>query len=238
MRKGVKTLIDEMKGKLSGYAVLLVYRYANLCIKAEAMSLLSIYVKDEENDEYNLDEVASAMLINEYQFRIIPHETKMVFYICKAFQQVHPEFKQEVVSTQDSEDNEDNKNKSESQIICTMPEVNKNRHDLLMDVVDMLYKECDGQIKQTYAIYQEKLALKMVGQSEEDTNEAKESLEEVYTQHTDITKGYKEKKEKEIEDAYQKYLDEQNAKEQKQQEEAMARGEGAGQSMKFDDTEE
>ena len=47
----------------------------------------------------------------------------------------------------------------------------------------------------------------------------------------DMVKAYKENKEKEIEEAYQKYLTEQQAKAQQQNEEEQARGEGVGQSL-------
>lgn len=228
MRKGVVMLIDEMTGKLSGYAVLLGYRYSNLCIKAEAMSLLPVVVVDEENDQYKIEEVSGVMLPNEYQFEIIPANPKLIYHICKAIQDVHPEFKQEIVKPEKAEDEE------ERHIICTMPEVNKDRRDVMKDAVDALYKECDLQMKKAFAEYQEKLISKMVDQPEPDIDEAKKAIEDAYKQHTDMVKAYKENKENEIEAAYQNYLTKENAKEQIAKEEQDARGEDAGKSMSID----
>lgn len=225
MRKGVRMLIDEMTGKLGGYAVLLGYRYANLCVKAEAMSLLSVIVIDEEKDEYKLEDVAGVVLPNEYQFKIVPFDSKLIFHICKAIQQVHPEFKQDLVKPENAENEEDR------HIICTMPEVNKDRRDALMNLVDLCYKDCDVQMKKAFATYQEKLVARMVGQPEPDIDEGKKAVEDAYNQHMDMVKAYKENKEKEIEEAYQKYLTEQQAKAQQQNEEEQARGEGVGQSL-------
>ena len=35
MKRAIKLIIGEMEGKLNGYAVLLNYRYMNLCVKVE-----------------------------------------------------------------------------------------------------------------------------------------------------------------------------------------------------------
>ena len=70
MRKSIETLIDEMKTKMSGYVVLLQYRYMNLCVKAEPAALLSFSVTNEEGEECEFEKVASASLANKYQFEI------------------------------------------------------------------------------------------------------------------------------------------------------------------------
>ena len=82
------------------------------------------------------------------------------------------------------------------------------------------------------------IGIELVGSSEEDTKEAEDKLEEVYSKHDEIAQQYKENKEKEIEEAYQRYLDEQTAKQNEEDEKAAARGVNAGRKFRIDQEEE
>jgi ribosome recycling factor len=237
MRKSIETLIDEMKTKMSGYAVLLQYRYMNLCVKAEPAALLSISVIDEEGEESDLESVASACLANDYQFEIYPHESKMVFAISKGIKEAHPEFKIDI-RTEDGGNASEEDNDQEKVIICTMPEVNKDRHDTLMDGVGTLYDQCKAKFDANHAIYKARLTTKLVGSSEEDTKEAEDKLEDIYNKHQEICLQYKEEKVKEIEEAYQHYLAEQAEKQTAADEKAAARGVNAGQQFNINQEDE
>ena len=223
MRRSIEALISEMKNKMSGYAVLLQYRYMNLCVKAEAASLLSISVVDDEGEDNDLESVAVATLANDYQFEIYPHEPKMVFAICKGIKEAHPEFKMDTRTEEGDEESEEN----QVVIVCTMPEVNKDRHDALIDGVGMLYDQCKAKLDANHAVYKTRVTAKLVGSSEGDIQEAEDELEKVYKMHDDICLQYKEEKVKEIEEAYQRYLDEQKKKQDAADERAAARGENA-----------
>ena len=235
MRKSIETLIDEMKTKMSGYAVLLQYRYMNLCVKAEPAALLSISVIDEEGEESDLESVASACLANDYQFEIYPHESKMVFAISKGIKEAHPEFKIDVKSEDNSNDSGEDENKY---ILCTMPEVNKDRHDTLLDGVNTLYDQCKGKLDTNHTVYKSRLTAKLLGGSEEETKEAEDKLEEVYNKHDEICLQFKSDKIKEIEEAYQRYLTEQANKQAEADEKAAARGENAGQAFNINQEDE
>ncbi len=235
MRKSIETLIDEMKTKMSGYAVLLQYRYMNLCVKAEPAALLSISVIDEEGEESDLESVASACLANDYQFEIYPHESKMVFAISKGIKEAHPEFKIDVKSEENSNDSGEDENKY---ILCTMPEVNKDRHDTLLDGVNTLYDQCKGKLDTNHTVYKSRLTAKLLGGSEEETKEAEDKLEEVYNKHDEICLQFKSDKIKEIEEAYQRYLTEQANKQAEADEKAAARGENAGQAFNINQEDE
>lgn len=235
MRKSIETLIDEMKTKMSGYAVLLQYRYMNLCVKAEPAALLSISVIDEEGEESDLESVASACLANDYQFEIYPLESKMVFAISKGIKEAHPEFKIDVKSEENSNDSGEDENKY---ILCTMPEVNKDRHDTLLDGVNTLYDQCKGKLDTNHTVYKSRLTAKLLGGSEEETKEAEDKLEEVYNKHDEICLQFKSDKIKEIEEAYQHYLAEQTAKQTAADEKAAARGENAGQQFNINQGDE
>lgn len=235
MRKSIETLIDEMKTKMSGYAVLLQYRYMNLCVKAEPAALLSISVIDEEGEESDLESVASACLANDYQFEIYPHESKMVFAISKGIKEAHPEFKIDVKSEENSNDSGEDENKY---ILCTMPEVNKDRHDTLLDGVNTLYDQCKGKLDTNHTVYKSRLTAKLLGGSEEETKEAEDKLEEVYNKHDEICLQFKSDKIKEIEEAYQRYLTELANKQAEADEKAAARGENAGQAFNINQEDE
>ena len=216
-------MISEMKSKMSGYAVMLQYRYMNLCVKAEPAALLSFTVTDDEGEETNLEDVASAGMANDYQFEIYPNDPKMVFAICKGIKTAHPEFKIDTRTEESDEESEEN----QVVIVCTMPEVNKDRHDLLIEGVDTLYDQCKAKLDANHATYKTRLTAKLVGSSEGDVQEAEDELEKVYKTHDDICLEYKEEKVKEIEEAYQRYLDEQKKKQDAADERAAARGENA-----------
>ena len=236
MRKSIETLINEVKTKMSGYVVLLQYRYMNLCVKAEPASLLSVSVIDEEGEESDIEHVASASLANDYQFEIYPHDKKMTYAISRGIKEAHPEFKIDIRTEDGGNAAEDDD--QEKVIVCTMPEVNKDRHDTLMDGVSTLYDQCKAKLDANHAIYKARLTTKLVGSSEEDTKEAEDKLEEVYSKHDEIAQQYKENKEKEIEEAYQRYLDEQTAKQNEEDEKAAARGVNAGRKFRIDQEEE
>ena len=223
MRKSIEALINEMKNKMSGYAVLLQYRYLNLCVKAEPVALLSISVVDNEGEEYDLESVALASKTNDYQFELYPHDQKMVFAICKGIKEAHPEFKMDTRTEESDGESEEN----QVVIVCTMPEVNKDRHDVLIDGVDILYDQCKAKLDANHATYKTRLTAKLVGASESDVQEAEDELEKVYKMHDDTCLQYKEAKVKEIEEAYQRYLDERKQRQEAADERAAARGENA-----------
>ena len=236
MRRSIENLIDEMKTKMSGYVVLLQYRYMNLCVKAEAAALLSITVIDEEGEEKDLEAVASAALGNEYQFEIYPNDKKMTYAISRGIKEAHPEFKIDIRTEDGGNAAEDDD--QEKVIVCTMPEVNKDRHDTLMDGVSTLYDQCKAKLDANHAIYKTRLTAKLVGSLEEDIKEAENKLEEVYGKHGEIAQQCKENKEKEIEEAYQRYLNDQTAKQTAADEKAAARGENAGQAFNINQEDE
>ena len=235
MKKSIETLIGEMKTKMSGYAVLLQYRFMNLCVKAEPAALLAISVFNEEGEEKDLESVASACLANDYQFAIYPNDSKMVYAISKGIKEAHPEFKIDIKS---EESNNGSGEDEEKFLLCTMPEVNKDRHDNMTDGVGMLYDQCKAKIDANHTAYKTRLATMLVGLSKEEAKEAEDMLEEVYQKHDEICLQFKTDKQKEIEEAYQRYLTEQANKQAEADEKAAARGENAGQAFNINQEDE
>ena len=217
MKTAIATLIHEMEGKLGGYVTLLVYRYANLCVKAQPLALMPVVVEDEEEGPMNIEQVAGV--------------TRFNFPLSKAIKLEHPEFKQDLVKP-DNADSED-----ERHLILTMPEVNSDRHDELTDAVGVLYDGCKAQVDKTVASYKVKLEPKIVPLPQEQRDEAQAAFDECVKMHKDLIDKQKEEKLKEIDEAYQRYLDGQSAKKAAADEKAAAHGEEAGKQFRIDNNE-
>ena len=221
-----------MESRLGGYVTLLVYRYANLCVKAQPLSLLSAQIIDEEMGEMKLEQVAGVMLLDEYHLKLVPFDPRFNFPLCKAIKLEHPEFKQDLVKPENGEEDE-------RILILTMPEVNKDRRDVLIDSVNVLFDGCKAKMDKTSAEYRLKLEKKIVTlPTDDERNEAKDALDSSIKNHQGIVDKVKEDKVKEIEEAYQRYLDEQASKRNQADETAAARGEHAGRQMRVGDSDE
>lgn len=218
---------------MNGYVMLLCYRYMNLCVKAEPVSLLPVTVIYGD-DELKMEDVADVAQPNERQMLIAPKSQDFLFEIGKGIAATHPEFKQDLVDDDYLEEEKEEREEQDKEkwILLTMPDVDKDRRDALTDAVKVLYDETKVKIDFCSKVYLEKVTISLAGASEEEIKEAKEELENVVNQYSDLAKKYREDKEKEIEDAYQLYLKEQGEKEKKEQEQKAATNEEA--SLGFD----
>lgn len=232
MKLSIETLIHEMEGKLGGYVTLLVYRYANLCVKAQPLALMSTLVEDEEEGNMKIEQVAGLMLPDEFHMKLIPYDPRFNYPLCKAIKKEHPEFKQELVKPDNSTDED------ERHLILTMPLVNDDRHDELTDAVNVLYDGCKAQVDKTVASYKVKLEPKIAPLTSDEHDEAQNAFDTSVKTHTDMIDKVKADKLQEIEEAYQHYLAEQTAKQTAADEKAAARGENAGQQFNINQGDE
>ena len=232
MKLSIETLIHEMEGKLGGYVTLLVYRYANLCVKAQPLALMSTIVEDEEEGNMKIEQVAGLMLPDEFHLKLIPYDPRFNYPLCKAIKKEHPEFKQELVKPDKATDED------ERHLILTMPVVNDDRHDELTDAVNVLYDGCKAQVDKTVASYKVKLEPKIAPLTSDEHDEAQNAFDTSVKTHTDMIYKVKADKLQEIEEAYQHYLAEQTAKQTAADEKAAARGENAGQQFNINQEDE
>lgn len=237
MKKTIEILIGEMESKLGGYAGLLNYRFMNLCVKAEPAALLPVVVISNDGEVLNLEKVARARLATKYQYEVVPMYSDLLEPICKGMLNAHPEFKQEVITPDDDQRIYPNQ-EDEKHILLTVPEVNQDRHDTLMDAVKLLYDQCKVEVDKVNAAYSAKLAAKVAELSKAEIDEAKEKMEKGQKMYSDLRDQYLSAKQKEIEEAYQKYLTENKAKQDEADERAAARGENAGQQYRINQTED
>lgn len=209
MRRSIKLIIGEMDAKLTGHAALLNYRYMNLCVKAEPMSILSFVISDIEGNTFNIEEVADCIQRDDFSFEFVPKEMEMLPFIQKGITVAHPEFKQEVIKPQDDEHffyPDTPEYDQERHLICTMPEVDDNRYDLLKQSVKALYEERKVEMDKIKAEYTQTIADRTVDLPKDEGDEAKNRLEELCNQYSDIIQQYRDNKEQEIEEAHQNWL--------------------------------
>lgn len=186
---------------MSGYIGLLSFRYMNLCVKAEIASLLPVIVFID-GQETNIEDVANVNMPNEFQLGVFPKEPSQLPDIIAAIYEAHPEFKMEKKSTGDTED------ESSQFVLYTMPEVDKDRYDLLMDAVKSLYDECRARLKAIYSEYQARFVELLVKVSPQEAEEAKKALDDLNDKCHDMVIDLLNKKQDEIEEAYLRYLEE------------------------------
>lgn len=238
MRKSTALILGELQGILSGYVALMNYKFLNLCVKAEAASLLPVTV-EYDGDRYDIEQVADVTSPREDQLQVYPKEPVLLFAIGKAIALSHPEFKQEIVkddsngaqpSTINETPNDEDADKS---ILLTMPVVNKDRHDVLIDAIGVLYDETRAKLKEKLGIFSERTMANLAGAAAKETDEAKNALEDIRKQHEDLAQQYYDNKKKEIEDAYERYLKELTEKKSAQHEQAVATNMEAGQSFEM-----
>ena len=197
-----------MDAKLTGHTALLNYRYMNLCIKAEPMSILSLIVTDIEGNAFNIEEVADTVQRDDFSFLFVPKEMEMLPFIQKGIAETHPEFKQEVIKPEGDDHYfypDTPEYDEERHLVCTMPEVDDNRYDALKQSVKALYDERKVEMDKIKAEYTQTIADRTADLPKDEADEAKNRLEELCNQYSDLIKQYRDNKEQEIEEAHKEW---------------------------------
>lgn len=235
MKKSIAILLDEAKNKMSAFVALANYRYMNLCVEAEPAALLCIKV-EHDGTSYDLEEVVNVSTPQKDQFALYPRESSptLNYDICKGIKTVHPEFDVEV---KDMEEDESDSEEEQKYILLTMPKVNKDRHDFINNGVDTLQKACQGKLDFIFQEYSQKIALKLALKYPQELDEAKDNLQSLHDEHKKMLETYSENKKKEVDEAYQRYLEEQEQKDNAQQEKDDAQGTDKKFSMKMEEGE-
>lgn len=226
MKNRIATRLGELEGKLNSSIALLCFHYLNLCVKAEPVSLLPVVIK-AEGEEYKIEEVAKVAMPQENQLMIYPESQEILFEIGKAIAVAHPEFDQDIVSIESDPNTDADDPNADKGILLTMPVVNDDRHEALMDAVKTLFDETKTRMDFHIGVYTTKVSTQLAGAPAEEIKEAKDGIQELSDRYGDLAKQYREQKEKEIEEAYQLYLKQQEEKDRKTEEEQAATNEEA-----------
>ena len=205
MKRSISNQCDQLQEKLKGYVAMMNFRYINLCIKADPVSLIPVKV-NVEGTEKNLEQVAMTAKKDDYRFWIVPKYDEDKDSICKGIAKVHPEFKQKEDTLKIEGISEDGEAYDVHYIELTMPDVDDNRYNALKDAVDVVYQECKTLMEAAVSKAKAEIAFLSVGEPKEDIdgiNKAVDNLNEKCEEQRD---KLRDKKLQDIEDAYKKWL--------------------------------
>ena len=197
--------INEFQRKLNGYNMLFNYRMTNLCVKAEPTALMPVTVL-VANTEYNLEEVADILKPDDFSFDVYPKNQNNLQQIIDGIFDVHPEFKMELKT--DKAETEGGEDKHHA--FYTMPEVNKDRRDLLNDLTKTFHKECQINLDATYAELQVRLMEPYTKMSPAEIDEARQGFENIFNKAKEMCDKLLQLKLNEIEEGYQRYFEGEN----------------------------
>lgn len=208
--------------EMTGTAMLLDLRYHNLCVKADAVSLLSTDVV-VMGEKYDLEKVA---VVGERDFKrlqIVPHDPELIPMIAQGVMKAHPEFIPSIVEEEDMStptvDKDGNKRERDKiqTLMFTMPDVDKQRRDFLIEGIKLLLDQCNAKLEFIYNKTKPKLAIELakVNASKAEVEEAEADLKAKHGIYKDMVKKIHEDKAKEIEEAYANYQAEKEAKDAK-----------------------
>ena len=197
--------LSDLSGKLKGYIMLFNYRLSNLCVKAEPTALMpvSVFVADTE---YNLEEVADTMRPDDFSFDVYPKNRNNLQEIISGIFDAHPEFMMELKT--DKAEHEGGEDRHH--VLYTMPPVDKNRRKLLDETAKVFHKECKANLDATYAELQVRLVDIYAKMSPLEIDEARKAFKKVYDASREQCDKMLEQKQSEIEEGYQRYLNENN----------------------------
>lgn len=198
--------LKDFTEKARGYNMMFNYRMMNLCVKAEPSALVPVIVTVGGKD-YNLEEVAQIRRPDDYVFEIRANNGDYLQNIIDGIMDVHPEFVFEMKTEKDIED------KDVNYAQYTMPEVDKDRYDLLSETTKAFYNECLVSIDAVYAQKEAKLAEVAVHAPAEDVQQIKDELDEYYHNAKDEAQKMRDMKLQEIEEAYLHYQEKEQDRE-------------------------
>ncbi len=197
--------LNDLAKKLMGYNMLFNYRMSNLCVKAEPTALMPVTVILVDT-EYNLEEVANIMRPDDFTFDVFPKNQNNLQDIINGIFDMHPEFKMELKTDKaEMEGGEDKRH-----VVYTMPPVDKNRRKLLNETAKAFHKECKVNLDVTYAELQTRLVEPYATMSPLDIDEANKEFKKVFDKAKDECDKLLQLKQNEIEEAFQRYLAEDN----------------------------
>ena len=197
--------LKEFTDKARGYNMMFNYRMMNLCVKAEPGALVPVTVFIGGRS-YNLEEVAEIRKPDDFVFEVRANNSDYLQNVIQGIFDMHPEFVLEMKTEKDIE------GKEMSYAQYTMPEVDKDRCDLLTETTKTFYSECVASIDAVYGLKTAKLAEVAEKAPAGEAEEAKNSLDEYYHTAKDEAEKMRDLKIDEISEAYLHYLEKQDDK--------------------------
>jgi len=193
------TTVNDAEKKMVGYVTLLNFRYMNLCIKSEPASLLPVNVLFG-TEEQNIEELSQIGVPDEFHLAVIPTVDDAIPYIVKGVASAHPEFKLEMKTMEIN-------GEEKKYLLYEMPEVDKNRRDLLNGAIKSLHDEAKVRIDEVKV--KTKLSCgDLLKGSPQDLDEVNKAIDTAHENYIGKINDLLVEKELEIEQGYQRYLKE------------------------------
>ena len=225
MKPIIAAQISGVQDKFEAYLMLLRFKYMNLCVKAEVGALMPVTVTDFTGS-HDIEEVAGVGLPDEYHFVVYPKDPDQLQAIVKGIFDAHPEFKLDIKTGEvEYSDGSDDKTEYEGiesiladknstgdddpksrYLLYTMPEVNKDRRDVLNGAAKSLHKQCVAEIDILYSRQAPQVSSMLSDASAEEVDEAKDTLKGLYDDYKKTADDLLKAKLDEIEEGYQHYL--------------------------------
>lgn len=195
-------LSQQFENRISNRLMSMKIHFFDLCVKSEPMSLMGIEVPGGASD--HIEDYVDVCKKDDKTLLLVPHDNVDIRVVAAAVETTHPEFIKEFLVYTKSADSDE----KVAVLSLTVPPVNKDRKDLLEKAVNT-YK--DAYVN--YVDVEKNLTkVKMAGYLDEATKEDKDEIEELFKNKSEEYKNSAQKaaddKIKEIEEAYQRYLEE------------------------------
>ena len=190
-----KSLINQVENKMAGYLTLLNYRYQNLCVKADPISLMPVNVM-MAGEAKNIEDVAKVGLTDEYHLAVFPNQDDLQPFIIEGIAHSHPEFMLQV-QTYNLHD------KERHYLLYEMPKVDKNRYHVLTQGVNSLHDECKVRLDEIHTENLKSIS-ELLKSNPADLDAVKKELNRIHDDYIGKVKNLKEEKLAEIEEAYQR----------------------------------
>jgi len=202
MNSFVESEINNMEKRMAGYQYLLNYRYQNLCVKAEPSAFLPVTVNATGTDQ-NIEDVADVMNLDDFHIAILPKMTNCLNEIHQGVLNAHPEFLMSIGQT--------DKNDPDTQyLVYEMPKVNKDRYEFLTEAVKSLHDECQLRLDEAQGEEKAGFADLLVNNPDE-LKPANDEIDKLHKTYSENIQELLEKKNQEIEEAYQRWQSEEAA---------------------------
>ena len=190
--------IKAFEKKLSSYQYLLTFRYSNLCVKADPISLLPVSIT-VGNREQNIEDVAQVVQMGDFRLVVVPKQMDVLRDVQEGIFEAHPEFK---MSIEQMEKNDPNSRF----VLCEMPPVDKSRYDLLTEATKNLYEECKARMD-AVLLEEKRIFVELLAEDPESLQKVVDQINEKHNNAINDIMELRDKKLEEIEEAYAKYLE-------------------------------
>lgn len=208
MNSELSVILDEFQARLDNKLALMQFRFANACVKADPAALLSINVECDSRMLY-LEKSCDIVKKDEDKFLLVPQDESYIDAISDGVKAEHPEFEQQIFPMKISPD----RDAQILTLLLTVPPVNKDRHDILTQAVDGYKDVFEKSLEVERALITPKLALKLLNASKEEKDEVDQALNKGIDDRKAKAGELADDKKKEIDEAYQRYLEKQSSPE-------------------------